>query len=60
MTLSDSRNKARALGRIKRLARSGLPLDPSYEASSKLFMMAFRTVPIASYWPVEANELTLT
>ncbi len=28
MTLSDSRNKARALGRIKRLASSGLPLDP--------------------------------
>jgi DNA-binding CsgD family transcriptional regulator len=28
MTLSDSRNKARALGRIKRLAGSGLPLDP--------------------------------
>lgn len=28
MTLSDSRNKARALGRIKRLASSGLPLEP--------------------------------
>lgn len=28
MTLSDSRNKARALSRIKRLASSGLPLDP--------------------------------
>jgi DNA-binding CsgD family transcriptional regulator len=28
MTLSDSRCKARALGRIKRLASSGLPLDP--------------------------------
>ena len=28
MTLSDSRNKARALGRIKRLASSGLQLDP--------------------------------
>jgi hypothetical protein len=28
MTLSDSRNKARALGRIKRLASSGLRLDP--------------------------------
>jgi DNA-binding CsgD family transcriptional regulator len=28
MMLSDSRNKARALGRIKRLASSGLPLEP--------------------------------
>jgi DNA-binding CsgD family transcriptional regulator len=28
MTLSDSRNKARALSRIKRLASSGLQLDP--------------------------------
>jgi DNA-binding CsgD family transcriptional regulator len=28
MTLSDSRNKARALSRIKRLASSGLPMDP--------------------------------
>lgn len=28
MTLSDSRNKARALWRIKRLASSGLPLEP--------------------------------
>jgi len=28
MTISDSRNKARALARIKRLASSGLPLEP--------------------------------
>jgi DNA-binding CsgD family transcriptional regulator len=36
MTLSDSRNRARALGRIKRLASSGLPLEPFVRSIFKL------------------------
>jgi DNA-binding CsgD family transcriptional regulator len=37
MTLGDSRNKARALGRIKRLASAALPLDPFVTTVFELF-----------------------
>jgi DNA-binding CsgD family transcriptional regulator len=37
MTFNDSRNKERALGRIKRLASSGLPLEPFSRSVFELF-----------------------
>ena len=45
MTLSDSRSKARALGRIKRLASSGLPLDPFVRSVFELINDAVPTSP---------------
>jgi DNA-binding CsgD family transcriptional regulator len=45
MTLSDSRNKARALSRIKRLASSGLPLDPFVRAIFELLNDAVPSSP---------------
>jgi len=45
MTLSDSRNKARALVRIKRLASSGLPLEPFVRSIFELINDAVPSSP---------------